>query len=207
MGPSHAPLEDPQWGSLSWNTVDHGLGLGIRSLGSVGCAWARTPSRTTEKGSPLWSKAWQGAAASLCGRAGLAFLPCHPSAGRGLCCDRERGQVSASPEGFRLFWEAGLGRRVSVLQTVQEPHPSSWSVRLESESAGFHGQGGAGQGGASPHLFPCSATKAGHGGGDFQSPPGYRPLTAYSPLGHAREAQDLFRTKAERRSGISCGFT
>lgn len=98
--------------------------------------------------------------------------------------------------GSGLFWEAGLGRRVSVLQTVQEPHPSSWSVSLESESAGFHGQGGAGQGGASPHPFPCSATRAGHGGGDFQSPPGYRPLTVYSPLGHAREAQDLFRTKA-----------
>ena len=84
---------------------------------------------------------------------------------------------------------------MSVLQTVQEPHPSSWSVSLESESAGLRGQGGAGQGGASPHPFPCSATRAGHGGGGL-------PVSSLVLAPHGlftlgpREAQVLYRTKA-----------
>lgn len=95
--------------------------------------------------------------------------------------------------GSGLFWEAGLGRRVSVLQTVQQPHPSSWSVSLESESAGFRGRVGQGRVEPVHILFPAPQPEPGMGEGDFQSLPGCRHLTVYSPLGHARHRSYLER--------------
>lgn len=81
------------------------------------------------------------------------------------------------------------------LQTVQQPHPSSWPGSLEPESPGLGGQGGAGQGGASPHPFPCSVSTTGPGGrGTSSRFPGAGPSQSIHPW--ATEAQDLFGTKA-----------
>lgn len=136
----------PHWRTLSGVSIpEHkamGLGLGKRSLDS---AWARTPSRTTGKGVTSVVQGPSRARLRLCAaRLGSPF--CTASIRwEGLSpATLSLGRCVHTLRGLGLFWKAGLERGVPGLQTVQQPHPSSWepawSLSLQG-SADRVGQG------------------------------------------------------------------
>lgn len=72
--------------------------------------------------------------------------------------DPEPGQVSAHPEEFGAVLEGGARKRGARTADCFAAPPKFVRASLEPESLGLRRPGGAGQGGASPYLFLCSAS-------------------------------------------------